>query len=217
MKFSRGLSARIAVAAAGSLVLAGAAGAAFADEVGNDEVVVDVEISPLEEPGALSMTVAGAGTSLEEVASGDVEIRQFDGVLPTVTVTDTRAVEDVPEGVAWSVTGQASEFTGDAGQPSLPAGHLGWIPDLVNDSGSGEVIAGPEVETVLDEETDVPINPVGLEGQELLYSPFDSRALLETGETQWSANAALFLKTPVDVEPGSYSSTLTLSLFEDVY
>ena len=40
--------------------------------------------------------------------------------------------------------------------------------------------------------------------------------LLETGGTSWSAGADLFLKTGTDVKPGSYTSKLTLSLFEDV-
>src|SRR5699024_9320665 len=34
---------------------------------------------------------------------------------------------------------------------------------------------------------------------------------------EWTATADLTLKTPLDVEPGSYSSTLTLSLFEEEY
>lgn len=210
MKFSRGLSARIAVAAAGSLVLAGAAGAAFADEVDNDEVVVDVEIAPLEEPGALSLTVDGDSTTLVEGASGDPTVRQFDGTMPVVTVTDSRAPEDIPEGVGWVVLGQASDFVGDAG--TLPAGHLGWVPALVDYDGDEEVSEGPSVDTVLDEEP----NDVGLVNQELLYAAYDSRVAVETGTTSWSARAALVLKTPSDVAPGAYSSTLTLSLFEDI-
>ena len=39
--------------------------------------------------------------------------------------------------------------------------------------------------------------------------------LVDAGGTSWTANASLFLKTGADVAPGSYSSTLTLSLFED--
>lgn len=213
MKFSRGLSARIAVAAAGSLVLAGAAGAAFADEVDNDDVVVDVTIAPLVGPGALSLTVDGDSTTLVEGASGDPTIRQFDGTLPTVTVTDTRDIDDVPEDVFWSVQGQVSDFVGDSGQPNLPAGHLGWVPNLVNDEEDGAVIEGPEVDTVLD---DGP-NNVGLASRELLYAAETSRSVLEAGQTEWSANASLFLKTPVDVAPGAYSATLTVSLFEDAF
>ena len=33
----------------------------------------------------------------------------------------------------------------------------------------------------------------------------------------WDANADLVLKTPVDVAPGSYSATLTLTLWEDAF
>ena len=40
----------------------------------------------------------------------------------------------------------------------------------------------------------------------------DSGAIRDDGS--WSAGADLFLRTPTDVAPGSYSATLTLSLFE---
>lgn len=212
MKFSRGLSARIAVAAAGSLVLAGAAGTAFAEEFGNEDVDVNVEIAPLEEPGALSLSVEGTSSMLSEVASGDAEIRQFDGTLPVVTVTDTRAPEEVPEGAFWYVLGQASEFVGDAGQDPLAPGHLGWVPELVGDDGDGVVEAGQEIETILD---DGVANPaVGLVEGEFLYLA-DTAAAREDETNSWSATAGLTLKTPIDVAPGSYSSTLTLSLFEE--
>lgn len=212
MKFSRGLSARIAVAAAGSLVLAGAAGTAFAEEFGNEDVDVNVEIAPLEEPGTLSLSVDGTSSPLSEVASGDAEIRQFDGALPVVTVTDTRAPEEVPEGAFWYVLGQASEFVGDAGQDPLAPGHLGWVPELVGDEGDGIVEAGQEIETILDEGVDNPA--IGLVEGEFLYLA-DTAAARDGGTNSWSATAGLTLKTPLDVAPGSYSSTLTLSLFEE--
>ncbi len=201
---TRGLLARTAVGAAGGMLLIGVAGAAIADEVAGDEVDVNVEIAELPPVGALTMTVAADSTTLTEVESGDAEIRQFNGALPTVTVTDDR--EEVPEGVFWYVTGQSSDFVGPA---TLPAGHLGWTPNLLTEEGDGEVAEGPQVDTVLDEGP----NNVGLEGEELLALSLDSQSASTVGE--WTANADLFLKTPVDVAPGAYSATLTLTLWED--
>lgn len=212
MKLSKGLSARIAVAAAGGLVLAGTAGAAFAaDSFGDSDVDVNVDITPLVEPGTLSLTVAGTSSTLSEVASGDAEVRQFDGALPTVTVTDTRETDEIGADRWWHVLGQATDFVGTNNQPAIPASHLGWAPRVIDD-GDGLVLEGDQVDTV----EDTGPNAVGLVDQELLYGAFDSAALVEAGGTSWSADAKLFLKTGIDVVPGSYSSTLTLSLFEDV-
>ena len=58
-------------------------------------------------------------------------------------------------------------------------------------------------------------NNVGLEGEEFLALSLDSGEAAAAGA--WSANANLFLKTPVDVAPGSYAATLTLTLWEDAY
>lgn len=211
MTVTKGFSARLAVAAVGGLILAGTAGAAFAaDPYGDSDVDIDVAITPLVEPGSLSMTVAGTSASLTEVASGDADVRRFDGTLPTVTVTDTRAVADIGADRWWYVLGQATDFVGTAGQPSIGAGHLGWAPNVIDD-GDGLVLEGDTVDTVEDSGP----NAVGLVDQELLYGAFDSAALVDAGGTSWSADASLYLKTGADVAPGSYSSTLTLSLFED--
>ena len=66
----------------------------------------------------------------------------------------------------------------------------------------------------LDEPT-APGNNVGLAGAELLALSLDSGEARPTGT--WSANAALKLKTGADVAPGSYSATITLTLWEDAY
>jgi len=201
--------ARTAVGLAGGLLLAGLGSAAFAAEVGNDGVDVNVEIG--ENPaGSLSLSVAADSTSLTEVEgeAASADYREFTGALPEVTVTDTRT--EAPEGVYWYVTGQAGDFVGADGQDAITPDHLGWTPALVTD-GNGEVAEGPEVESVLDDAA-----APGLEGQELLELAIDS------GEAQaangaWTADADLSLKTPNNVEPGSYSSTLTLSLFEEAF
>lgn len=202
----QGILARVVAGAAGGALLLGGAGAAFAAEVQDDTVDVTVDIAALPPVGALTMSVAGDSTALTEVESGDADIRQFNGTLPTVTVTDDR--EDVPAGVAWYVTGQSSDFTA-TGAPTLSAGHLGWSPALLTTDGDGEVAVGPDVDTVLD----TPPNNVGLVGEEFLALSLDSAASATVGA--WQANAALFLKTPVDVAPGSYAATLTLTLWEE--
>ncbi|MDY0908615.1 hypothetical protein [Microbacterium sp. CFBP9034] len=210
----RGLIARTAAGALGGMLLLGAAGAAIADELENDDVDVNVNIEALPPVGALTMTVASTSTTLAEVPSTDPELRQFDGTLPTVTITDDR--EESPADQYWYVTGQSSAFTA-AGVADIGAGNIGWVPALL--SGDGEQVQpGDEVVTVLDEATEgtpgtPSANNVGLVGEELLAFAPNLAGELAPGE--WTANAELFLKTPVDVAPGSYSATITLTLWED--
>ncbi|MCJ1688375.1 hypothetical protein [Rathayibacter sp. VKM Ac-2927] len=192
---------------AGGLLLLGVAGTAIADEQrGSDDVDVNVDIAPLTTPGSLSMSVAGTSTSLTENGSTSV-IRQFTGTLPTVTVTDTRDPEDIPEGAGWYVLGTASDFTSTTGDV-IGAENFGWAPNLIDGGDSGLVAEGDVVDTAIDGGPD----GVGLVDQELLAITNDSAAIAEEGS--WTANAALFLRTGTDVDAGQYSSTLTLSLFE---
>ncbi|WP_435735438.1 hypothetical protein V5D56_11255 [Cellulosimicrobium sp. PMB13] len=189
--------------------------AATADEATPDPkgVDVNVEIAPIEEPGVLAFSVATNATTLtENTANTRPEIREFLGTLPTVTVTDTRDVEGIPEEAAWAVTGSASDFV-DSANPAnvISAGHLGWTPNPVEGDETGLVSEGQEVVTVLDEPTD-PGNNVGLVNEEFLVSTFSSAGVAEQGA--FSLDADLFLRTGTDVEAGSYTSTLTLSLFE---
>jgi hypothetical protein len=205
---SKGAAARCAAGVLGGLMLVGVGSAAFAaypDAEGSSGVDVNVDVAQVEN-GALSLTVANAETTLTETGS-TAEYRQFTGALPNVTVTDTRT--DIPAGAYWYVTGQASSFVGATGQPAITADHLGWSPALVT-TGNGEVAAGDVVGTSLDTAP----NNVGLTGEELLALSLDSAAST-AASGQWTANANLVLKTPVDVAPGSYTSLLTLSLFED--
>lgn len=198
-----GTLSRVAAGVMGGMLLLGAAGAAVADEIGDDDVQVSVDIEALPPVGALTMSVAPGTASLTEVTSSDAELREFTGVLPTVTVSDDR--EEVPAGAFWYVTGQSSAFAA-AGVPDLGPEHLGWVPHLLTEN-DGEVAEGPEVGTVFDEAP----NNVGLEGEEFLALALDSAGAVGT----WEANADLTLKTPKDVAPGSYSATLTLTLWED--
>ncbi|MEU6203132.1 hypothetical protein ABZ814_06020 [Micromonospora musae] len=202
------------------LVAAGAAGAVlagtvalqspvFAEPGDSADVQVTVDIEEVEEPGVLAMSVAGDSVALAEDGS-TLTVRQFVGELPTVTVTDTRTPDEVPENAAWAVLGSATDFVGGAGQAPISAGHLGWRPQLIDGGDTGLVTEGEEVVTVLDEPTQ-PGNNVGLVDQELLVSTFDSGAV--AGDA-YTVNADLFLRTPAEVAAGSYTSTLTLSLFE---
>lgn len=186
------------------LVSAGSAALAAETEQGESQGVdVEVQIDPIEGQGALAMTVAASSTSLEENGSTDLE-RVFTGTLPTVTVTDTRAADEVPADAAWYVVGTASDFYDDVNDQTIAASHLGWSPQLVAGEGEGEayVEVGGDV---------TPSDP-GLVDQELLYLAESSEA--NAGGGVFSATANLDLVVPADVPAGTYSSTITLSLFE---
>ncbi|PPG32599.1 hypothetical protein [Rathayibacter sp. AY2B9] len=206
---TRSLLIRGAAGLAGGVLLLGVAGTAFAAEAnyGNDDVDVNVDIADLPGTGALSMTVAADSTTLTETGSDNVR-RQFTGTLPTVTVTDTRDAADVSPDSAWYVIGTASDFTSADGS-TIGAENLGWTPDLVEGGDLGEVAAGDEVGTAIDGG----VNGVGLKGKELL-AIVASNSQQVNPEGSWSADADLFLRTPVNVDAGAYSSTITLSLFE---
>ena len=206
---TRDMIARVSAGAVGAALLMGVAGAAIADdEYGDTDVDVNVVIDEADEPGVLALTVAGDSTTLTETGS-TTTVRQFTGALPTVTVTDTRIFpERIDPGAFWYVLGTSSDFEGDAGQPDIPAANLGWSPALAPGTDPEEVAAGDQVDTVLDTGPDA----VGLVDQELLAIASSSADIHPTGS--WSVNAGLFLKTPITVAPGSYTATLTLSLFE---
>ncbi|MEO3857827.1 hypothetical protein [Acrocarpospora sp. B8E8] len=182
---------------------------AMADPGDSTSVEVTVDIEEIREPGVLAMSIAADSVALAE-GDSTLETREFLGTLPTVTVTDTRTMEEVPAGSAWAVLGNATDFAGNSGQAPISAGHLGWKPHLIDGGETGLVAEGEEVVTVLDEPTQ-PGNNVGLVDQELLVSTFDSGSVAGGAFT---VNADLFLRTPADVAAGSYASTLTLSLFE---
>ncbi len=202
-------TARIACVAAGAMALSGVAGAAVANDGGgpSDDIDVSVEISPDQEPGILAMTVSGSAVDLTEQDSGDPAIREFTGGLPTVTVTDTRTAEEIPDGAYWYVVGSASAFSGDGEQTPIGPEYLGWIPAVADPDQTGAVAPGDVVETVLDDPSS---QATGLTARELLAMAWTSQEAVGA----WEASAQLVLKVPHDVAPGAYSSVLTLSLFE---
>jgi hypothetical protein len=194
----------MSIAAVGALTLSvlGGSGiaAALDDPYGDDEVAVSVDIAEVEGPGALSMTVDGTTAALTETP-GTPTTRLFTGNLPTVTVTDTRAPEDIPEGAFWYVLGSITDFSGDAAQPDIiSADSFGWAP-VLTDGDPGSVAAGDEVEP-----------GDGFVDPEILSVAYDSAEIAPEGS--WSANAGLTLKTDAGVAPGKYTAQLTLSLFE---
>lgn len=199
----------LAVLAAALMTTGGAAVAAVAaDPVDDGQVGIDVEITPQEGPGDLVLTVTpGRATLTEQGSTGDV--RQFTGVLPQVTVTDTRDAEQTADGAQWSVLGSASEFT-TAGGGVIDAKYLGWSPRLV--SGDEDAISvGGDVDGALQGDVGSEQSR-GLKDQELLYLS-DADALPEGGVSS-TATADLTLRVPATVTAGQYSSTITLSLFE---
>jgi hypothetical protein len=189
------------------LVATVGAGAAAADEVDDQGIDVSVDITDQGGGGELALSVAtNDGVVLtEEETEGDV--REFVGTTPTVTVTDTRDPEDVPAGVWWSVVGQAGELVdAEDATRSIGAEYLGWTPRMLTESSSGLVSEGQPVDSAVD-------SGEGLEGQELLVSAWESGG--ESGS--WDVAADLALRTPADVEAGSYSSTITLTLMEQSF
>ncbi|MWC00075.1 hypothetical protein [Agromyces seonyuensis] len=195
------LAARVGIAALGVGILAAVGtGAAVADE----NIDVSVEIEPGTDPGALSLTVANNSVALAEAAP-TVTDRVFTGTLPTVTVTDTRPAGTITDpAVEWYVMGSITDFSGDAGQPVIRSSDsFGWAPSVL--SGAAGVGAGEVVEP----------GEGGFEADshELLYETYTPGAPSQPGV--WTANAELTLEAPLDVEPGRYGATLTLSLFED--
>ncbi|MCJ1708827.1 hypothetical protein [Microbacterium sp. VKM Ac-2923] len=197
--------AGIAILAAALMTTGGAAIAAVAaDPVGDSQIGVDVEVTQLEGPGTLALTVApGRATLSEQGSTGDA--RQFTGVLPQVTVTDTRDPEQTADGARWSVLGSASDFTSADGSV-IEAKYLGWSPRLV--SGEDDAISvGGDVDGALQGDAGR-----GLKDQELLYLS-DAEAVPEGGISS-TATADLTLRVPATVSSGQYSSTITLSLFE---
>ncbi|WP_248762329.1 hypothetical protein [Pseudarthrobacter sp. SSS035] len=153
------------------------------------------------------MSIGGTTTTLTEDGSTST-VRQFKGSLPTVTVTDTRAADEIPAGAGWYVLGSSTDFAGDSGQPAISASHLGWQPQLIDGGESGLVAEGDQVGTVMDSGP----HAVGLVDQELLALAPDSGAIASEG--QWTATADLFLRTSATVAPGDYTAKLTISLFE---
>ncbi|MDR0593377.1 MAG: hypothetical protein LBG60_09045 [Bifidobacteriaceae bacterium] len=203
---------RMAALALGAALLAGGSGVAFADEVDTEDVEVTFEILGGPEPGSLWMTVADDEVALTESGSG-AGILQFTGTLPTVTVTDTRDLADIDPSAFWTVLGVASDFEGDGTQPDIDAENLGWAPALIDEGDTGTISEGGPVYPILDT-ANSPANTGLVSGADYLMMAWTSAELVEAGESAWTANAGLTVQVPDTTDPGTYTSTLTLTLTE---
>ena len=167
---------------------------------GAGDIPVTAEIPGLGAPG----TPGESGALVLSVAPGSVDLGDarnrgdrlaLTGVLPAVTVTDTRA-----DG-GWTVTGRSSDLagTGTAQGATVRAAHLGWAPHLV-DAASAQATPGARVAPA----------PAGGPG---LAAP----ARLASGSGLGSATlgADLELQVPVDTKAGGYAGALTVSLFPE--
>ncbi|QOC92503.1 choice-of-anchor M domain-containing protein [Micromonospora craniellae] len=116
------------------------------------------------------------------------------GSLRPVTVTDTR--NGTP---GWSASGQLPEdFTSPDGA-TFGAGHLGWTPQVVDQSANQGVVAGPTVEPAVGADG-------GLGSSAVLGSAPDG-----AGRGTATLSAGLRLHLPTETASGTYTATLTLT------
>lgn len=137
--------------------------------------------------GTLSMTQAGDTVTMTPVDFGTGG--SSTGALNAITVKDYRGGAS-----GWSLTASNTNFVGPSGS-TLPAGNLSWTPACSTTSGSPSTCAAGSAGTV------------GTAGATLASTP---AATLTGG--QFSATANLSLNVPAFTAPGTYSSTLTLTL-----
>ncbi|GAB2620379.1 hypothetical protein [Pseudactinotalea suaedae] len=157
---------------------------------GDIEVGVDVPEAPTEpeEPGALEWSIEGAA-SVNLGQAGLLDDGRFyaEGMLPTITVTDSR--EDAP---AWELTGHATDFT--SGTAGFGAEYLGWSPQVLSNPGGAYPGSSTSGTGGLATAARLAIGLVGHNAESSTIT------------------AALDLVAPADTEPGSYSSTITLTM-----
>ncbi|WP_449385935.1 alpha/beta hydrolase [Cellulomonas soli] len=152
---------------------------------------------PKPENGVLALTVADAGQAVTLSRATNVGDRlRSTGQLPQVTVTDSRTIAQAGSS-GWAVTGQGYTFT--SGSVSVTADHLGWAPRLGTERAG--LTAGAAVPSTMSA-------GAGLSTPATLAS-----ATSEGRFGSSSLGADLALDLPVDTEPGTYTGTLTLSLF----
>ena len=125
MKMSKTLTARVAVATVGGVLLAGVAGAAFADDSQqSDDVDVNVTIQELTGPGALAMT---AGIFLPAFGFSLLFHDRLEKVVENKTLHGF--LEGVAAGVVGLIAATTVELAAAVVQrlPSLPLGLLVFV------------------------------------------------------------------------------------------
>src|SRR5690606_15189959 len=158
---------------------------------------IPVEVSIVDKPGVLTLTVGDYGDGVELTQDGDRPDRwRYSGDLPTLTVTDSRNVHQAGNG-GWAVSGQSSDFASDAGE--ITADHLGWVPRVLTPRAG--VSAGDASVTALDGGTGLSTP------SRLAAADADGRR----GTTE--LDAKLVLGSPVGTAEGDYSARVTVSLF----
>ncbi len=152
---------------------------------------------PEGENGTLALTVAdyGDGIALSAPENAGDRLR-FTGALPEVTVSDSRTAQQAGVG-GWAVSGHADAFT-SAGR-TVTADHFGWTPRVLTPRPG--LSAGDPVATVLS-------------GGSGLDTPGELASATAQGRFGSAIlGAGLVLEVPVDTQPGTYTGTLTISLF----
>ena len=158
---------------------------------------IPVDVSIVDQAGALMLTVGDYGDGVTLTADGERPDRwRYSGDLPKVTVTDSRNAEQAAGG-GWAVTGQSTDFTSTEG--TITADHLGWVPRVL--SPRAGVTAGPAPTTALD-------GGAGLSTPSRLAS-----ATAEGRRGTAELDAKLVLDAPVGTAEGDYSARVTVSLF----
>lgn len=144
------------------------------------------KVTAVVEPGALSMTQAGASIALGAVPYG--EGGAAPGRIGTVTVKDARGG---PAG--WTLTGKVTDFTGPGGAV-IPGASLSWTPSCTAAEGSpSRCVAGRA-------------GVVGPEGAVLASAP-DAEPVGGT----FTIDATVALTLPPYTPPGAYRAVLTLT------
>jgi enterochelin esterase-like enzyme len=149
------------------------------------------------ENGVLALSVADFGDRVEMSEPENLGDRlRFTAELPEVAVTDSRTAQQAGLG-GWTVAAQAQPFV--SGGQTIESDHLGWLPKVLTPRPG--LTAGERLLTALD-------GGLGLGASgELAAATSEGRFGSAT------LGAALQLEVPVDTQPGSYSSVLSISLF----
>lgn len=99
------------------------------------DVDVTVKVPQTTQPPVEALKLSVSGSANLGQASASVAGFTASGVLPVVTVTDTR------QGGTWSVSGQLGNFSSSDG--SIPAAALGWAPTLVAGNAQAGAVVAP--------------------------------------------------------------------------
>ncbi|WP_193311482.1 ThuA domain-containing protein [Georgenia satyanarayanai] len=158
---------------------------------------IPVDVSIVDKPGSLTLTVGDYGDGVKLTPAGERPDRwRYTGDLPTLTVTDARNAEQAAGG-GWAASGQSTDFVSDS--DVIGAEYLGWVPRVL--SPRDGVSAGPAAATAIDGGT-------GLSTPSLLAA-----ATNEGRRGTAELDARLVLDAPVGSAEGDYSARVTVSLF----